>query len=390
MATLTAARAKAIRDPGKHRADKGLYLDVRSATSKSWVQRITIFGRRRDIGLGSYPAISLAQARKQAAENRATVAEGRDPTVKEVKVVIPTFREAAYMAHETHLPRWKNPKHTKEWIRTLERHAFPVIGGKPIDSIGVVDVLGVLTPIWSKVPETARRVRQRMRTVFKWAMAHDFIDLNPAGEAIEGALPPMRRIVNGHRKALPYQQVPDAILKIRSSEAWPATKLAFEFLILTACRSGEVRSAMWSEIDVGARLWTIPAERMKARKEHRVPLSASALTLLESAREFRDSTGLVFPSPQGKMLSDNALSLRARKDKLGAVPHGFRSSFRDWAAECTSASHAAMELSLAHSVGSEVERSYARSDLLEQRRELMEAWGDYICSSDPVTGSQSC
>ena len=346
------------------------------------MQRITISGRRRDIGLGSFPAVSLAQARKRAAENRAAVAEGRDPTVKEVRVVIPTFREAAYKAHEANLPRWRNRKHAQSWIRTLEKHAFPVIGDKPIDSIGVVDVLGVLTPIWAAVPETARRVRQRMRAVFKWAMAHDFIDLNPAGEAIDGALPPMPRLVNGHMPALPYQQVPGAILKIRSSEAWPATKLAFEFLILTACRSAEVRSAMWSEIDVGARLWTIPAERMKAGKEHRVPLSASALTVLETAREFKDSTGLVFPSPHGKMLSENALSLRARKDKLGAVPHGFRSSFRDWAAESTSASHAAMELSLAHTVGSAVEQSYARSDLLEQRRELMEAWTEYLRSGE--------
>ena len=385
MKTLTAAKAKTLREPGKYRAGRGLYLDVRSATSKSWVQRITILGKRRDIGLGSFPAVSLAQARERAAENRAAVAEGRDPTVKEVKVVIPTFREAAYKAHEVNLPRWKNRKHAQAWIRTLEKHAFPVIGDKPIDSIGVVDVLDVLNPIWAVVPETARRVRQRMRAVFKWAMAHGFIDLNPAGEAIDGAIPPMPRLVNGHMKALPYQRVPDAIREIRSSEAWPATKLAFEFLILTACRSGEVRSAMWSEVDVGARLWTIPAERMKAGKEHRVPLSASALAVLETAREFEDSTGLVFPSPQGKMLSDNALSLRARKDKLGAVPHGFRSSFRDWAAECTSASHAAMELSLAHNVGSEVERSYARSDLLEQRRGLMEAWADFLRSAEPDT-----
>ena len=355
---------------------------VGNGSSKSWIQRITILGKRRDIGLGGFPAVSLAQARQRAGENRVAVAEGHDPTVKEVKVVIPTFREAAYKAHEANLPRWRNRKHAQSWIRTLEKHAFPVIGDKPIDSIGVVDVLGVLTPIWAAVPETARRVRQRMRAVFKWAMAHDLIALNPAGEAIDGALPPMRRIVNGHMLALPYQEVPNAIHTIRSSQAWPATKLAFEFLILTACRSGEVRSAMWSEIDVGARLWTIPAERMKAGKEHRVPLSNTAIALLKEAREFEDSTGLVFPSPQRKMLSDNALSLRARKDKLGAVPHGFRSSFRDWAAECTSASHAAMELSLAHTVGSAVEQSYARSDLLEQRRELMEAWGDYVSPSN--------
>ena len=376
---LTAAKAKSVREKGKYRADVGLYLFVGvGGSSKSWMQRIKISGKRRDIGLGSFPAVSLAQARKRAAENRATVAEGRAPIVKEVKLVHPTFREAAYKVHKANVPRWKNPKHAKGWIRTLEKHAFPAIGDMPIDSIRVVDVLGVLTPIWAVIPETARRVRQRMRAVFKWAMAHGFIDLNPAGEAIDGALPPMPRIVNGHMAALPYQEVPDAIRRIRSSQAWPATKLAFEFLIFTACRSGEVRRAKWAEIDIEARLWTIPAERMKAGKEHRVPLSASALIVLESAREFKDSTGLVFPSPQGKMLSENALSLRARKDKLGAVPHGFRSSFRDWAAECTSASHAAMELSLAHSVGSAVEQSYARSDLLEQRRELMEKWGDYV------------
>ncbi len=313
----------------------------------------------------------------QGGSQQVRVANGINPWETE-EPVAPTFREAARIVHELNIPRWKNAKHAKSWIQTLKRHAFPVIGDVPVERIGRQDVLSVLTPIWTEIPENARRVRQRMRTVFKWAMAHGFLEYNPAGEAVDGALPPMPKVKN-HMKALPYQQVADALRTVESGPSNPVTKLAFKFLVLTAARSIEVRGALWSEIDPQAREWRIPAIRMKDNEEHRVPLSDKAIAVLIEAMPLPESR-FVFPSfyDPDKMLSENALSLMLRKRGVPAVPHGFRSSFRDWADEQTSASHAAMELSLAHKVGSAVEQAYFRSDLFEQRRELMQKWADYL------------
>ncbi|MCY4652260.1 MAG: integrase arm-type DNA-binding domain-containing protein [Dehalococcoidia bacterium] len=377
MAKLTIAKVKSLKEPGRYGDGGGLYLVITKTGSRNWIQRIVLSGKRTDRGIGGYPAVSLAQARRKAAANKSAVANGINPWEEE-ETVAPIFSEAARIVHELNVPRWKNAKHAKSWLQTLERHAFPVIGDTPVDQVGQREVLRVLTPIWTEIPESARRVRQRMRTVFKWAMANDIISYNPAGEAVDGALPPMPKVKN-HMRALPYQQVAEALRTVDNGPSNVVTKLAFKFLVLTAARSIEVRGALSSEIDHRERIWRIPPDRMKDGEEHRVPLSDQAVAVLSIAMTLSESR-LLFPSfyDPDKMLSENALSLMLRKRGIEAVPHGFRSSFRDWAAEQTSASHAAMELSLAHRVGSTVEQAYFRSDLFEQRRELMQQWADYL------------
>ncbi len=395
MAELTASAIGKLTESGRYGDGDGLYLVVSKGGSKSWVQRIHVNGKRSDKGLGGFPAVSISAARKRARANKVAVSEGQDPFRKGVvsttsRDKVPTFAEAAVIVHNVNTVRWKNSKHAASWLQTLERYAFPTLGEMQLDEITRADVLGVLTPIWTIKQETARRVRQRMRTTFKWGMAYGYIENNPAGEAIEGALPAMPK-VQEHLAALPYDEVAGAIVKIKESESWDVTKAAFEFLILTAARSNEVRGATWDEIDLDANLWTVPGRRMKEGRDHRQPLSVQASTLLRRWWTQQTSLGsdwesmppmpkegLIFPTPNGQPLSDNALSLRARKARLGCVPHGFRSSFRDWAAEQTGASHAAIELSLSHSVGNAVERAYFRSDLLEQRRELMQEWANYL------------
>ena len=385
MAKLTAAKAKSLTKPGLHGDGDGLYLNVTRTGSRSWVQRITIEGRRRDIGLGPFPAVGLAQARGLAAANRATIAAGHNPLAEKLaekrKAAVPTFRQAAELTFEANKPRWRNGKHTVSWWQTLERHAFPILGDMPVDRIGREDVLRTLTPIWGVRMETARRVRQRVRTVLRWCMAHGYVEHNAAGDAIDGALPPMPRL-KAHLRALPYQEVVAALATVEASKASLVSKLCLRFLILTAARSGEARGAIWPETDLGNRLWTIPAERMKGGAEHRVPLSDTALAVLEQARPLGGSEDLIFPSPMkpGQPMSDMTLTKVLRSTGLAqyATVHGFRTCFRTWASECTSAPHAVMELSLAHAVGSSVEQAYARSDLIEKRRVLMQAWADFV------------
>ena len=386
MPQLTAAKIRSITKPGRHGDGAGLYLNVTASGSKSWVQRIVIDGRRRDIGLGGYPAVSLGEARSLAVGNQSAIAKGLDPVVEKRRSAIPTFREATRKTHQANLPRWRNQRHALSWLQTLERHAFPILGNMLVDRISRADVLAVLTPIWggkeeTAIPETARRVRQRIRTVMRWAMAHGFIELNPAGEAIDGALPPMPKF-KAHLRALPYEEVAQALEVVDASQASLAAKSCLRFAVLTAARSGEARGAHWDEVDLERALWTVPAGRMKGSLEHRVPLSDAASAVLKGAAILRDGSGLIFPSPmrRGQPLSDMTLTkvLRATGLAERATVHGFRSSFRDWAAECTSAPHAVMELSLAHRVGSAVEQAYARSDLLDQRRTLMNAWADFV------------
>ena len=385
MGNLTAAKAKSLTKPGMHGDGEGLYLSVSRSGSRSWVQRISIDGRRREMGLGSFPAIGLAQARGLAAANRTAVAEGRDPLAEKQeakrKAAIPTFREAAEQTYEANRPRWRNGKHTVSWWQTLERHAFPILGDIPVDRIRREDVLQVLTPIWGVRMETARRVRQRIRTVLRWCMACGYVEHNVAGESIDGALPPMPRL-KAHLRALPYQEVAVALATVDASGAALASKLCLRFLILTAARSGEARGATWDEIHEDASEWRIPGSRMKSGIDHRVPLSDAALKVLERARPLRDESVLIFPSSLKPChpMSDMTLTQVLRKTGLAdrTTVHGFRSAFRDWAAECTSAPHAVMELSLAHAVGSSVEQAYARSDLIERRRTLMQQWAHFV------------
>ena len=378
---LSATRARALRDPGRYSDGDGLHLFIHKNGRKSWVQRITVDGRRRDIGLGGYPTVSLAQARKRATDNREAIGNGRDPVAEKRRPSTPTFSEAAHAVHEANKPRWRNGSHTSAWIQTLERHAFPKIGSKPIDAINRTDVLTVLTPIWSTRPETGRRVRQRMRTIFRWAMANELIETNPAGEAIDGALPSMPK-VKAHLRALPYQEVGSALETVDASQTSPASKRCLKFLILTAARSGEARGATWDEIEFDSATWTIPGSRMKAGEEHRVPLSDQALDVLMLAHELDDGSGLCFPSPlrPGRMLSDMTLTKILRSTGLAdrATVHGFRTSFKTWTMEQTETPWAVGEAALAHQLGGSVEQAYARSKLFDRRQPLMQQWADYL------------
>ena len=279
MAKLTALSAKTLSKPGRH--GDGLYLNIAPSGSKSWVQRIVIHGRRRDIGLGPYPAVSLARAREIARDNRSAVAQGRDPVAEKREAreaglrrapSIPTFAEAAARVIELRRPTWSNARHASQWENTLAAYAHPVIGNKTVDSITPADAMAVLTPIWTTKPETASRVRQRMETVMDWAITHGYRLDNPAGHSLLKVLPPVKRLKE-HRQALPYAQVPGAVALVRECTADIPTKLAFEFLVLTAGRSVEVRAAEWTEIDREAAAWEVLAARMKARRPHRVPLA---------------------------------------------------------------------------------------------------------------------
>ena len=381
MGKLTAAKVKSITKRGLHGDGGTLYLAVAKGGSKSWLQRVTIDGKRHDIGLGGYPYVGLAAARQKALDNRTAIAAGRDPLAEKRRHVIPTFSVAARRTHAMLKPRWRNAKHADSWMQTLERHAFPILGDLSVDRIERADVLAVLTPIWGTRPETARRVRQRIRAILRWAWAHGFVTENVAGEAIDGALPAMPA-VKTHLRALPYWDVAAALDTVEASRASLSAKACLRFVVLTACRSGEARLAKWDEVNYEAREWRIPGSRMKAGVDHRVPLSDAALAVLDGARSLRDESDLIFPSParSRRPMSDMTLTKVLRGTGLAdrATVHGLRSSFRTWASEKTDAPHAVMELSLAHTVGTAVEQAYARSDLLARRRNLMQQWADFL------------
>ena len=377
MGRLSHGRIKSLRSVGMHGDGDTLYLRVAPGGSKSWIQRVAVNGRRRDIGLGGWPVVSLARARQRAFANRVAISEGRDPLAEKRQTQKPTFREAAVKTFEANRPRWRNVKTAKNWTQQLQRHAFGVVGDMPVDQIGREHVLRILTPIWTKHPEAARKVRGRIRATLAWCQAHGYVEHNVAGEAIDAALPAMPAVA-AHYRALPYQEVGKALQIVEASSASLCVKACLWFVVLTACRSGEARGAKWREIDIEAREWRIPASRMKTNAEHRVPLSDAALAVLERVLPLRDSSDLVFPSVRGRELSNMTLTKCLRTAGIDAVPHGFRTSFRTWASERTSVPHAVAEMALAHAVGSSVERSYARSDLFEKRRGLMDRWAAYV------------
>ena len=338
-------------------------------------------GRRRDIGLGGYPTVTLAKARERAAANRAAIVDGLNPTADKRKPAMPTFKESAYAVLEMNRPRWKSAKHGANWIQMLERHAMPALGSMPVDRIDRTHVLDVLVPIWTIRQETARRVRQRLKAIFRWAMAHDYIDRNPAGEAIDGALPAMP-LVREHFRALPYEEVGKALQTVEASTASLSSRLCLRFLVLTAARSGEARGATWDEIDMEGREWRIPGSKMKGGREHRVPLSDAALDVLRQVQALDDNSGLVFASllKPGRPLSDMTLTKILRSVGLSdrATVHGFRTSFKTWAMEQTDTPWAVGEAALAHMLGNPTEQAYARSDLFAKRRALMQQWADFV------------
>ena len=383
MRKLTAAKVKALKAPGFYADGGTLFLRVAPGGSKQWMQRLTINRSRHDLGLGGYPLVSLAEAREKAFANRKLARSGGDPLREKRKASMPSFKEAAHKTMQSRRATWKSDKTAAKWQRGIDNYAGPIIGDMPIDRIQQADVLKVLVPIWTAKAETARVLRQSIRAVFAWAMANQFVEYNPAGEGIDAALPRMPKVKRHHR-ALPYRDVSAALATVQSSTSSDAVKLAFEFLILTAARSGEVREARWEEIDLDAREWRIPAERMKAGHEHRIPLSVAALAVLEQAEGLDDRSGLIFPSAarQGRPMSDMTLTKLLRDNGLAdrATVHGFRSCFRDWCAD-TGKPRELAEAALAHVVGG-VEGAYFRSDLMDRRRALMSGWADYLNSNE--------
>lgn len=374
--TLTARMVQTVTEPGKYFDGHGLFLRVDKSGGKFWVQRIVINGKRSELGLGSPDFVSLADARIAAYENRKLARSGGDPLAERRKAqAVLTFEEAAREVHKIHLPTWRNPKHGDQFINTLATYAFPLIGSRKVTEIQTGDILEVLQPIWLTKAETARRVRQRMGTVLKWCIAKGFRKDNPV-DAVDKGLPKQTTKVK-NRKAMPYDEVAGCLETIGVTSAGLSTKLCFEFLVLTCVRSNEAREATWSEIDMKAKVWTIPAERMKMDRPHRIPLSKRAVTVLERAEGLDEQ--LIFPgTKKGKPLSDATLLKLIRENGFEVDIHGFRTSFRTWAQERTNFPREVAEAALAHLSGDAVERAYARSDLFEKRRAMMNAWAGYL------------
>ena len=327
--------------------------------------------------------VTFVGTRARACENRKLARSGGDPLAAKRRAKPPTFRQAASRTCDALRPRWRNHKHAKDRLATLERHAFPVLGNVTVEHIRGEDVLRLLTPIWTRRPETARRIRQRIRAVLRWRWAHGYVFENVAGEGTDGALPTLPA-VKAHFRALPYGEVSGALERVEASGASAAAKLCLRFLILTAARSGEARGATWAEMDAEAREWRIPGERMKGGVAHRVPLSDAALAVLQRARALDDGSGLIFPSPlrAGHPLLDMSLTKLLRDRGLAdrATVHGFRSAFRDWCAE-TGRPREVAEAALAHVVGG-VEGAYFRSDLLAWHRALMDQWAAFVTGTE--------
>ncbi|MGB8601061.1 MAG: integrase arm-type DNA-binding domain-containing protein [Rhizomicrobium sp.] len=377
MGHLSASAIKAAKLPGRYSDGDGLYLVISPRGGKSWVCRIQKDGKRRDIGIGSAKKVSLAQARERAAKVRSQLEIGLDPVAERRKEAgTPNFQEAALQVFAENKASWKNQKHRLQWLTTLKTYAFPHIGTLSVAEIDGHHVRDAVIPIWLEKPETARRVRQRINTVIDWAIAKGYRTQPLPIAAMNKSLPRVKAKEH-HLKALPYADVPAFLTKLQERET--VGRLALEALILTAARSGEIRGATWNEIDLDSALWTIPAERMKAGREHIVPLSVPALAVLQRARTFREaSSDLVFPGQRStKPLSDMTLTKLCRDVGIEAVPHGFRSSFRDWVAEETDYDGAIAEMALAHTIENKVEAAYRRGNLLEKRKKLMEAWGAY-------------
>ena len=371
----------------------GLRLQITESGAKSWILRVLIEGRRHEIGLGPLSAISLAAARDKAKEMQEQIKEGMHPLQarKEKRLAAlaarasqKTFKEAAKEYIASKKDGWKNKKHIKQWEKTLETYAYPTIGDLHVKDIGLPHITNILEPIWKNKTETATRLRGRIERILAWATVRGFRSgENPArwkGFLEEQLAPPNKLAKVVHHKALPANEVAEFIKELRTMEG--TGKSALEFLILTATRSGEVRGTTWSEIDMKAKTWTIPASRMKAGKEHRVPLSPPALKILKEVAQTRfEGVDFVFPGERGGMLSDMTLSAVMRRMKVKAVPHGFRSTFRDWVAEKTDYPDTVAEMALAHTISSQVIAAYKRGDLFEKRRLMMRDWANFCCKA---------
>lgn len=386
--------------PGLHFVGgvSGLALQVLPSGGRTWVLRATMGGKRRDMGLGGFPDVPLADARQAARKARELIREGRDP-IEEARAAISarrasqlkdlTFKEAALAYVAAHEAAWRNAKHANQWKSTLETYAYPKMGSLLVRDIELLHVLSALEPIWSTKTETATRLRGRIELVLDWATARGHREgLNPArwrGHLDKLLAKPSKISRVSHHAALPVDQIGGFVAELRQVSGMGAR--ALEFAILTAARSGEVRGATWSEIDLNTGVWTVPADRMKAGREHRVPLSPAAVSLLGALPRL-DGSELVFAAPRGGLLSDMTLTAVLRRMKVAAVPHGFRSTFRDWASERTNYPRDAAEMALAHTIGDKVEAAYRRGDLFEKRRRMMVDWADFCARpAVPLAGA---
>lgn len=382
-----------LTEPGFHRVGgvTGLYLQINERGARSWVLRMMVGTKRRELGLGGFPTVGLADARTKARAVREQVENGLDPIAEKRKkreMLIaeqrrPTFKKCAEQFMAMKSAEWRNDKHRQQWVNTLNQYAYPTIGDLPVHEISQRHVLTILEPIWTVKTETANRVRGRIENVLDWATAHgERTGVNPArwrGQ-LDKLLPSPKKIAKVvHHPALPYEQLAEFQRRLNQYPSISAKALGFA--ILTAARSGEVRGATWEEIDFAKRIWTVPADRMKGGKEHRVPLSRRAIALLKTLPP--QKTGIVFATQKGNALSDMALTMLLRAVWPGITAHGFRSTFRDWAAEQTSFPREVCEQALAHALPNQVEAAYRRSDLFDKRRELMDQWAAF-CRKKPL------
>lgn len=381
---LSAIEVRRLIAPGRHAVGgvDGLLLHVQPSGARSWVLRTIIGSKRRNIGLGGYPDVSLKAARDKA---QAIKDGGTDPVMerkaKKTKLTKAqmTFAEAAKKCHKMKASEFRSDKHVKDWISSVKLYAIPALGNKPVSEITTDDIIGILEPIWIEKTETATRLRQRIEAILSWAgTAGHREGLNPARwkEHLENLLSKPSKVKNVvNMPSLPYKEMFSFMRRLRAKNTIGAK--AIEFIILTAARSKEVRFATWDEIDLDKRMWKIPKHKMKAGKEHQVPLSNQAIKLLESLPRFEGSNYL-FTAPRGGALGDATTSKICRVMKIGAVPHGFRATFKTWCLEMTSYPNILSEMALAHTVGNKVEQTYTRTDLFEKRARLMQDWADFI------------
>jgi len=382
-------RKVATAAPGKYEDGGGLRLVVSNAGAKKWVLRFSIDGKRREMGLGSFPDVELAEARSKASVCRKYVSGGIDPIEarKTQPQIVPTFTSCAARFIRAHRRGWRNAKHARQWIRTLKTYARPVIGNVPVDAVSTQDILEILSPIWTTKTETAKRVQGRIENVLDFAAAHKYRDtLNPARWRghLDMLLPkPSRLKTVKHHPAMPYTDVPAFMTALLQNGSVSA--LALRLLILTATRTSEVLHSQWSEIDLENAIWTIPGARTKTRREHRVPLSGAILADLQALPRIEGNPHLFPGSRHGRPLSNMALLQLMRGMGYGVngsrgdyVPHGFRSSFRDWSGEVSSFPRDVAEMALAHAIESKVEAAYRRGDLFEKRRKMMAAWAGFL------------
>ena len=379
---LSAAFVRDINQPGKYGDMHGLLLRVRDTGSKQWIWRGTVKGKRVDLGLGGYPYTTLAEARGKAFQYRKLSRAGGNP--KAPQDTVPTFSEAVNRVIEIRRKTWKPGGGSEhQWHTSLVQYVLPHLGRRLVNEITPADVMVTLLAddLWTDKPVTAARVRQRISAVLKWSIAQGYRQNDPAGDVLSAVLP-RRTNRKTHFKALPPGEVAKAIAKVRACRSRTRLKLSFEFLVLTAARQAEARSATWSEIDMEARVWRVPGTKMKSGKPHRVPLSGRAIEVLQQAADlFGGREGLVFPSLRGKELHPSMLPEFCRKLELGASPLGFRLSFRDYCAE-QGVSREIAASCLAQTVRNKVEAAYRRSDLLDQRRAVMEHWARCVEGHD--------